>query len=151
MLGRKKFKLPRISSIIGEHNTIKGELHFGGGLHLDGLVQGDVIGQQDMNSTLVISKTGSVEGNVKVANLILDGAIVGDVEAENKVQLMGGARVSGTVHYRMLEMAEGAEVNGSLMHVEEKEPRLLEHAAQESQGDPADQVESTEREEPPTA
>lgn len=151
MLGRKKFKLPKISSIIGEHNIVKGELHFSGGLHLDGLVQGDVVGQQDTNSTLVVSKTGSVEGNVKVANLILDGTIVGDVEAENKVQLMGGARVVGTVHYRMLEMAEGAEVNGSLMYIDEKEPRLLEHGVQESPGDSVNQVDSTEPGEPPTA
>ena len=143
MLGRKKFKIPRISSIIGEHNLIKGELHFSGGLHLDGQVQGDVVGQQDMNSTLVISKSGLVEGNVKVFNLILDGTIVGDVEAENKVQLMGSARVIGTVCYRMLEMAEGAEVNGKLAHIDEEAPRLLEHAMQESGDDPGDVTDPT--------
>ncbi len=138
MLGRKKFKLPRISSIIAEHNTIKGDLHFSGGLHLDGRVQGDVVGQRDTNSSLIISKSGSVKGNVRVINLVLGGTIVGDVEAENKVQLMQGSRVTGTVRYRVLEMAEGAEVNGKLVYVDEEKPRLLEHALQEPQNDQVD-------------
>ena len=131
MLGRKKVKLPKISSIIAEHNLLIGELHFSGGLHLDGRVRGEVIGQEDMNSTLIVSKSGAVEGNVRVVNLILGGVIVGDVEAENKVQLMQGARVTGTVHYGVLEMAEGAEVNGRLVHTDEKNPRLLEHSRSE--------------------
>ena len=137
MLGRKKIKLPKISSIIAEHNLVVGELHFSGGLHLDGQVQGEIVGQQDMKSTLVVGKSGSVEGNVKVANLILGGSIVGDVEAENKVQLMQGAKVTGTVRYRWLEMAEGAEVNGQLVHLDEDKPRLLEHSRQ---GKPDDQA-----------
>ncbi len=135
MLGRKKFKLPRISSIIAEHNVLTGELHFSGGLHLDGRVRGEVVGQQDTNSTLIVSKSGAVEGNVRVANLVLAGTIEGDVEAENKVQLLQGARVTGTVRYHALEMAEGAEVNGRLVHVNEgnrEEHRLLEHPLQES-------------------
>lgn len=140
MLGRKKAKLPKITSIVAEHNLLIGELHFSGGLHLDGRVRGEVIGQEDMNSTLIVSKSGAVEGNVRVVNLILDGTIVGDVEAENKVQLMEGARVTGTVHYRALEMAEGAEVNGRLVHMDEKNPRLLEHSRRESRDDGGDLV-----------
>lgn len=137
MLGRKRIKLPKISSIIAEHNLFVGELHFSGGLHLDGRVQGEVIGQEDMKSTLVVGKSGSVEGNVRVANLILGGAIVGDVEAENKVRLMQGAKVTGTVRYRALEMAEGAEVNGQLVHIDEEKPRLLEHSQQSKPDDRA--------------
>lgn len=149
MLGRKKFKLPRISSIIAEHNVLTGELHFSGGLHLDGRVRGEVVGQQDTNSTLIVSKSGAVEGNVRVANLVLAGTIEGDVEAENKVQLLQGARVTGTVRYHALEMAEGAEVNGRLVHVNvgnHEEHRLLEHPLQEP-GD--EQAPSTDPGQPP--
>lgn len=138
MLGRKKIKIPRISSILGEHSLIKGELHFAGGLHLDGQVLGNVIAEPDSNATLVVSKTGVVEGNVRVVNLILDGTIAGDVEADGKVQLMEGAKVTGTVQYRLLEMAAGAAVNGKLMHVDEGQaPRRLEH------GIPSEQDEIT--------
>lgn len=138
MLGRKKIKFPKISSVIAENILLTGELHFSGGLHLDGRIQGEVIGQEDMNSTLVISKSGEVEGNVRVVNLVLGGVIVGDVEVEKRAQLMPGARVNGTVHYGMLEMAEGAEVNGKLVHMDETKPRLLEHSRPESSGDKVD-------------
>ena len=140
MLGRKKFKLPRISSIIAEHDVLTGELRFSGGLHLDGRVRGEVVGQQDTNSTLVVSKSGFVEGNVRVVNLVLGGTIEGDVEAENKVQLLQGARVTGTVRYHALEMAEGAEVNGRLVHVgkeNHEEHRLLEPPLQEPEDEQA--------------
>ena len=44
-----------------------------------------------------------------------------------RVELATNARVSGTVYYRLLEMAMGAEVNGQLVHSEEEEPRMLGH------------------------
>ena len=43
--------------------------------------------------------------------------MVGDVYANERVEL-ANARVSGTVYYRLLEMAMGAEVNGKLVHSE---------------------------------
>ena len=53
--------------------------------------------------------------------------MVGDVYANERVELATNARVSGTVYYRLLEMAMGAEVNGKLVHSEEQEPRMLGH------------------------
>ncbi|HDK38065.1 MAG TPA: polymer-forming cytoskeletal protein, partial [Thiolapillus brandeum] len=105
--------------VIGADTEVNGDLAFSSGMHIDGVVKGDVIGLPDTKSTLVISKGGRVEGNVKVENLILDGIIVGDVHACNRVELASGARVTGTVHYQLLEMAMGAQVTGHLIHTED--------------------------------
>ena len=122
----KRFKPPKVSTVIGQGTTIAGDLHFSGGLHLDGGIKGNVLGDSESRATLTVSEQGKVEGDVRVENLILNGHIIGDVYANERVELAANARVSGTVYYRLLEMAMGAEVNGKLVHTEEQEPRRLE-------------------------
>jgi cytoskeletal protein CcmA (bactofilin family) len=119
----RKFKPPKVSTVIGNGTVVTGDVHFAGGLHLDGTVKGNVSGEPDSNSTLTISDRGRVEGDVRLDNLILNGTVVGDVYADERVELASAARVTGTVYYRLLEMAMGAEVNGQLVHTEEQEPR----------------------------
>jgi len=123
----KRFKAPKVSTVIGHGTVIIGDVEFSGGLHLDGAVRGNVSGDQESGSTLTVSEQGAVEGDVRVENLILNGAVVGDVYANERVELAANARVTGTVYYRLLEMAMGAEVNGQLVHSDEEEPRLLGH------------------------
>jgi cytoskeletal protein CcmA (bactofilin family) len=121
----KRFKAPKVSTVIGQGTVITGDVAFSGGLHLDGAIRGNVSGDKESASTLTVSEQGAVEGDVRVENLILNGAVVGDVYANERVELAANARVTGTVYYRLLEMAMGAEVNGQLVHSEEQEPRML--------------------------
>lgn len=115
----RRFKAPKVSTVIGQGTVITGDVAFAGGLHLDGSIKGKVTGEADSRSTLTVSEQGAVEGDVWVENLILNGAVIGDVHASERVELATNARVSGTVYYRLLEMAMGAEVNGQLVHTEE--------------------------------
>ncbi len=124
-MGRKRFKAPKVSTVIGSGTEISGDLRFAGGLHLDGRIVGNVSGEEDTSSTVTVSEQGVVEGDVRVDCLVLNGTVIGDVYANERVELAPQARVSGTVYYRLLEMAMGAEVNGQLVHSEEAEPRML--------------------------
>lgn len=117
----KRYKAPKVSTVIGQGTLISGDLVFDGGLHLDGEIKGNLSTKKDGNTTLIVSEKGSIEGDVHVSCLILNGRIVGDVYVNERVELASEARVSGTVHYRMLEMAMGAEVNGQLVRMDEQE------------------------------
>lgn len=134
----KKFKASQIATVIGHGTTITGDVSFTGGLHLDGAVKGCLSASEDSTATLTISEQGSIEGNVKVANVILNGAVVGDVYASGRVELASKARVTGTVYYNLLEMTMGAEVNGQLKHVDEDEPRMLNYFAGDDLSDEDD-------------
>ncbi|MEJ2463807.1 MAG: polymer-forming cytoskeletal protein [Candidatus Thiodiazotropha sp.] len=124
---KHKFRAPRISTVIGSGTEIRGDIHFVDGLHVDGIVKGDVISDpQDASATLTLSELGTIEGNVRVGNVMLNGTVVGDVIAANRVELAPRARISGTLTYALLEMSMGAEVNGKLIHAAEEEPRKLE-------------------------
>jgi cytoskeletal protein CcmA (bactofilin family) len=118
--------------VVGKGTEIEGNVSFTGGLHVDGVIKGDVVSaSQDDKATLTLSDFGSIEGNVKVSNALLNGTVIGDVIATHRVELAPKARITGTVTYALLEMSMGAEVNGKLIHFEEVEvpsPEVEENA-----------------------
>ncbi len=124
MARMKKFRAPKVTTVVGKNTEIKGDLTFSGGLHVDGTILGNVTGDQDDSSAITLSEAGKIEGDVRVSNVILNGTVVGDVFALQRVELAPMARVTGTVYYCFLEMAMGAEVNGQLVHTEEETLRL---------------------------
>jgi len=125
MLGRKK-RTAKIDSLIGQNTEIHGDIVFTGGLHVDGKVIGNVEAT-DPGSLLTISDQGVIEGEVNIPNIILNGKVVGDVYATERVELAAQARVNGNVYYNLIEMAIGAEVNGKLVHRTDAENKKLEH------------------------
>ncbi len=125
---KKKFRTPRITTVIGSGSEIRGDITFRDGLHVDGVIKGDVISDpEDPFATLTLSESGTIDGNVRVGNVMLNGTVIGDVVASNRVELAPKARIKGTLTYAMLEMAMGAEVNGKLVHANESEPLKLSH------------------------
>ena len=116
MWGNRKRKVTRIDSLIGQQTKIKGEIIFSGGLHIDGQINGNITAVEDSGAVLTLSEQGSIKGEVRVPNVILNGTVQGNVYAEEHIELALNARVTGNVYYNLIEMAMGAEVNGSLIH-----------------------------------
>jgi len=112
----KKSVSARIETIIGQHTHLQGDVHFSGGLHVDGKITGNVVAEPGADAVLTVSELGCIEGEVRVPNLVLNGTVVGDVHASQRVELASQAKVTGNLFYTMLEMAMGAEVNGNLLH-----------------------------------
>jgi|SRR6476469_2812828 len=122
MLGRKTKST--IDSLIGISTTIEGNVHFKGGLRIDGRVKGNVIADADPAGMLVISETARVEGEVRVAHLVVNGEIIGPVHSTELLELQPNARITGDVFYKALEMHGGALVSGKLTHDQVEEPVL---------------------------
>jgi cytoskeletal protein CcmA (bactofilin family) len=126
----------KIESLIGQHTELRGDVEFSGGLHVDGTIKGNVIAAEEGRSVLSLSERGTIEGEVRVPNVVINGTVIGDVHALEHIELATQARVTGNVYYSLIEMAMGAEVNGSLVHcAEEAQPRLT-HT--EGRGQPAE-------------
>lgn len=112
----------RIDTLIAKSVRVSGDLEFAGGLHLDGHVAGDVRADPATPSSLSISDTGSIEGSVEVTDLVLHGAVRGDIVARGRVVLGSAARVEGNVYYGVIEMTLGAQITGKLVRIGEAEP-----------------------------
>jgi cytoskeletal protein CcmA (bactofilin family) len=122
MLGHKSKST--IDSLIGISTNIEGNVRFQGGLRIDGHVKGNVIAEGDEPSMLVISEHAKVEGEVRVAHLVVNGEIIGPVHSSELLELQPRARITGDVYYKQLEMHGGALVAGKLTHDQVGEPVL---------------------------
>jgi len=129
MLGRKQRRHTVVETLVGSNTRISGDLHFTGGCHVDGTVNGSVTADPDSQSALSISEEGNIDGGVTVPFVVLNGIVRGDVFANQRVELGPTARVIGNVYYNLIEMAIGAEINGKLVHQPEGQVPLLEQTA----------------------
>jgi len=120
-MGNKK-RLPDYSTIIGQGTEIDGAIRFCGGIHIDGKVVGDVSGMSMEGCALTLARSGVIQGDLDVAYVALDGAVIGDVRAAYRAELASGARIEGDLYYGDLEMAQGAKVNGQLYCIDERQP-----------------------------
>jgi cytoskeletal protein CcmA (bactofilin family) len=126
MFGRKQRRHTVVETLIGSNTRISGDLHFTGGCHIDGAVNGNVSADPESHAALSISEDGQVDGGVSVPYVVLNGIVRGDVYANQRVELGATARVIGNVYYNLIEMAIGAEINGKLVHQPEGQVPLLE-------------------------
>lgn len=103
-----------IRSLIGEGTVLHGEIRFVDGLRIDGEVHGDVVAVGDERSILVISEKARIIGKVKAGHVIINGTVVGPVQADELLELQPKARISGDVRYESLEMHQGATIDGEV-------------------------------------
>jgi len=116
MLGNKPKNTGHYDTLISNKSEFIGDLHFTGGLHIDGRIKGNLIADEQSGAVVRISESGVVEGEIRVPNVIINGSVVGNVYSGQHIELAKKALVNGDVHYNMMEMVMGAQVNGSLIH-----------------------------------
>ncbi|MCP5213807.1 MAG: polymer-forming cytoskeletal protein [Pseudomonadales bacterium] len=112
----KKSARHNYDTLISSKTEIVGDFKFTGGLHIDGCIKGSVEALENDNAVVRISDHGVVEGEVKAPHVIINGQVIGNVYSSKHVELAANASVTGTVHYHLLEMVMGAQVNGNLVH-----------------------------------
>jgi cytoskeletal protein CcmA (bactofilin family) len=116
MFSNKTSKASPIDSLIGAGTVIEGNISFSGGLRVDGTIKGAVKAIGNKPASLVLSETGRIEGEVEVAHVVLNGSIVGPVNASEFLELLPKAKVTGDVTYKAIEIHVGAIIMGQLNH-----------------------------------
>lgn len=127
MFGKRNENAPqgRIDSLIGAGTRVDGSIRFSGGLRIDGEVSGSVEAAEGASSsTLVLSEHGRIEGAVCVAHLVTNGTVVGPVSVGESLEIQGKARILGDVEYSVIEMHQGAVVEGRMVHRDGKSVEL---------------------------
>jgi cytoskeletal protein CcmA (bactofilin family) len=122
---KNKAKAVRIDTLIGQNTQIRGDLNFSGGLRIDGKVVGNISTTDSAGAVLTLGEQGSIEGEIRVPNLIINGSINGNVYVSDHVELADKAKVNGNLYYRLLEMAIGSEVNGQLIRMSTDNDNIL--------------------------
>jgi cytoskeletal protein CcmA (bactofilin family) len=112
MFGAKSSKAPvkpaDLSAFIDEGSEIEGKYTFSGTLMLNGKLSGEIVTQD----TLIIGEKGIVNAIVRAGTVIISGEVVGNVNATERVELRGTARVFGDVEAPVVVVEEGVLFEG---------------------------------------
>lgn len=130
---KSKGSSAKVDTIIGQQTRIEGDIHFTGGLHVDGTIKGSIVAEAGSASVLTVSEHGRIEGDVRVPTVILNGTVSGDVRSDDRIELAARAEVNGDVYYNLIEMAMGAAVNGSLVHQTDKTTSVVSFGRDDSE------------------
>ena len=127
MFGKKRPKvIDRIDTLISAGTEISGDLTFSGGMRIDGIVRGNVTATGNVDGALVLSQAARVEGEIKVTHAVVNGTILGPLQAKDYVELQSKAKVTGDVSYRTIEVQIGAVAQGRLQYLEDlKDDKVL--------------------------
>ncbi len=109
------------TTLISRDAEVVGDIHFTGSLDIEGVVKGNIVAKSGGKDAVVrIVHKGRVEGEIRAPSVIVNGEIIGDVYSTKHLELASKAQVQGNVHYTLVEMAIGAEVNGGFQHTAEQ-------------------------------
>lgn len=123
-------------TLISQKTEIVGDVKFKGGLQVEGVIKGNLIAEPGSGAVVRIADSGRVEGQINAPNVVVNGAVVGDIYAGEYIELAKKARVQGDVYYYMMEMVLGSEVNGKLIHQGKDELKKANKALVENAADP---------------
>lgn len=100
---------PRGTSILAQGCRFKGEVEIQGVFRVEGEFDGTIRTPEQ----LVVGKTGIVHGDIHVKNAMIGGKVMGNITAENKIELQNGSHVEGDIRTRRLVIDEGVFFEGN--------------------------------------
>jgi len=101
-------------NIISENTNLSGTIYFDSITRIHGMITGNI--STSNTSSLIISETGKVKGNIDGSSIIIDGFVEGNIKAEKEVLISSTGRVVGNIHTASLKIEFGAYFDGdSLM------------------------------------
>ncbi|MCX5783732.1 MAG: polymer-forming cytoskeletal protein [Elusimicrobia bacterium] len=97
-----------VVSVIGAEAYFQGALTVKGSIRVDGRVEGAVSQAQ----SVVVGKTGKVDGDISADNVVISGEVAGNVSARESLELLSTSKVSGDISAPKILIEKGAFFNG---------------------------------------
>ncbi len=96
------------ATVIGPDAEFKGELTFQGGVRVDGKFEGSI----STSGKVLVSKGGELKAEVKSNSLVLEGRLIGNLSAQDRVELRATGQMHGDLKAAKLLVVEGATFVG---------------------------------------
>lgn len=129
------------TTLIAKGTEISGQISFTGCLEIEGVVRGNIVVESSCDvSQVCIQSSGEVHGDVCAPVVIVNGSIEGNVYSSKRVEMAANAVVCGDVHYQMIEMVKGAQINGGLMYTQQSPASSTKNSIEGMQAVDSDEV-----------
>lgn len=96
---------------LGDTFVIRGELSGSQDVTIDSRVEGKI----DLrNQVLRVGSKARIQADIQAANVIVAGSVVGDVVAQDRVEITPAGSVVGSIRSSRISIADGARLKGSV-------------------------------------
>ena len=97
-----------LTAFINEGSEIEGKFTFNGTVMMNGKFSGEI----NSSDSLIIGEKGIVNATVRAGVVLINGEVIGNVLATERVELRGTARVYGDVEAPVIVVEEGVHFEG---------------------------------------
>ena len=97
-----------LNGFMDEGTEFLGELRFRDTFRVDGHVKGKIVS----DNTLIVGESGVVEAEIDCGVVSIRGTVTGRIQGRQKVELLAGAKVQGTLVSPKLVIEDGAVFQG---------------------------------------
>lgn len=101
---------PPRATVIGPGISIKGELRGDGALTMLGQFEGEVV----LKGAVHIGPDARVDANITASDIVIAGAVRGNLSADGRVEILGSGSLTGTLKSGSLSAGNGATVKGEV-------------------------------------
>jgi cytoskeletal protein CcmA (bactofilin family) len=126
------YNIGMIATVFAADTEFCGDLKFKKSLQIDGKFEGDI----SSSGFLVINDGAEIKANIKAKTVIIKGSVYGNIEAENRLEILSNGKVYGNVRTAQLKIADGVIFDGKceMIHPDERQskknvPKEVEPAA----------------------
>ncbi len=99
-----------ILTILGKDTNLEGELTFEKSLKVKGHFKGKITSSEGF---LWIDKEAQIEADIDVSNARIGGTVKGNIDVDNKVELLTDAKLYGNIKTGRLKIADGVTFEGN--------------------------------------
>lgn len=96
-------------NMISEGTTLNGTINTQNDIRIAGKTDGELVSK----GKLIVTSSGTVEGDVNALDADIAGKVDGELRVTNKLILRQSAVVNGDIYTKTLIVEEGAEMNGA--------------------------------------
>jgi cytoskeletal protein CcmA (bactofilin family) len=106
--GKQASRSSDLTAFIDEGSEIEGKYTFQGTVMMNGKFSGEI----NSSDSLIIGEKGVVSATVRAGVVLINGEVIGNVFATERVELRGTARVYGDVEAPVIVVEEGVLFEG---------------------------------------
>lgn len=114
------------TTYVAATTTIVGTVTGKGAYVFCGAVEGDC----DIDGPLTLAAGGRWKGVLKATDIVVAGVVEGDVVARQRVEILGTARITGSLAGHSIAVAEGAIIEGEIKVTSGAEPTTFQEKRQ---------------------
>lgn len=112
----------RTAAVIGRSIVVKGEVSGQEDLQVEGRVEGRIVLPEQQ---VVVGPTGRVEAEVEAKVIIVEGTVVGNVKAAEKVIITQEGSLTGDIEAARLSVEDGAYLKGTVELTPREKPKTV--------------------------